>query len=113
MTSRLEALHVSVDDHSIQSSEAASEVILQDKDVTATPTITTQFDAATVPTGAEEDDDDDVFPSVHSPATIVSTRGQEHQRIIVEALVVRKMSLDEAFLDFGGFAVMSPQFGSW
>ncbi|KAG5633340.1 hypothetical protein H0H81_008565 [Sphagnurus paluster] len=27
-------------------------------------------------------------------------------RLIVEALVVRKMSLDEAFLDFGGFALI-------
>jgi hypothetical protein len=26
-------------------------------------------------------------------------------RLIVEALVVRKMSLEEAFLDFGGFSV--------
>jgi hypothetical protein len=27
-------------------------------------------------------------------------------RLIVEALVVRKMSLEEAFLDFGGFALI-------
>jgi len=27
-------------------------------------------------------------------------------RLIVEALVVRKMSLEEAFLDFGGFSVL-------
>jgi hypothetical protein len=32
--------------------------------------------------------------------------GAAHNRLIVEALVVRKMSLDEAFLDFGGFALM-------
>jgi hypothetical protein len=32
--------------------------------------------------------------------------GKGKSRLIVEALVVRKMSLDEAFLDFGGFALM-------
>jgi hypothetical protein len=36
---------------------------------------------------AEEDDDDGV-------------------RLIVEALVVRKLSLEEAFLDFGGFSLV-------
>ena len=29
-------------------------------------------------------------------------------RLIVEALVVRKMSIDEGFLDFGGFSQSSP-----
>jgi hypothetical protein len=32
--------------------------------------------------------------------------GEGKSRLIVEALVVRKMSLDEGFLDFGGFALM-------
>ncbi|KAF8705123.1 hypothetical protein AX14_013911 [Amanita brunnescens Koide BX004] len=67
-----------------------------------------------------DDDDDDVFPTPSIPATKPSTRSLDKQnnlndkgdrageddgkRIIVEALVVRKMSLEEAFLDFGTFA---------
>ena len=75
----------------------------------------------------DDDDDDDVFasPTVATPHasfaggnTYLSTSsavdventvqgdGAGHNRLIVEALVVRKMSLDEAFLDFGGFALM-------
>jgi hypothetical protein len=78
----------------------------------------------------EDDDDDDVFasPTVatsyasftggNTSATYLSASsavdvengvqgdGAGHNRLIVEALVVRKMSLDEAFLDFGGFALM-------
>ncbi|KDQ50078.1 hypothetical protein JAAARDRAFT_200321 [Jaapia argillacea MUCL 33604] len=30
----------------------------------------------------------------------------DEPRLIVEALVVRKMSIEEAFLDFGGFEVV-------
>ncbi|KAF8623765.1 hypothetical protein AX15_006207 [Amanita polypyramis BW_CC] len=65
------------------------------------------------------DDDDDVFPTV--PATGVIRVGgvgpgtgsgggegvkeeDEGKRIIVEALVVRKMSMEEGFLDFGVFS---------
>lgn len=46
-----------------------------------------------------DDEEDDVFPAVYSPKTAESDDGR---RLIVEALVVRKLSLDEAFLDFGG-----------
>ena len=34
---------------------------------------------------------------------VVEKNGENQPRLIVEALVVRKMSLDEAFLDFEGF----------
>lgn len=51
----------------------------------------------------EEDDDDDVFPPTLNPQKRVYEDSEK--RIIVEALVVRKMSVDEAFLDFGGFAL--------
>ena len=70
--------------------------------------------------GSEDDDDDDVFPTPSIPATKSSAGSLSEQnnvrdkgdrvgkddgkRIIVEALVVRKMSLEEAFLDFGTFA---------
>ncbi|KAF9038998.1 hypothetical protein BDZ89DRAFT_1157052 [Hymenopellis radicata] len=60
----------------------------------------------------EVDGDDDVFatpaPASHSFAKKVQVPGTGdggEPRLIVEALVVRKMSLEEAFLDFGGFAL--------
>ena len=84
---------------------------------------------------AVDDDDDDVFASPTTaipsfPTFSASTTGESHldvdaaaigmvgalmahkageaaeqPRLIVEALVVRKISLEEAFLDFGGFSL--------
>jgi len=65
--------------------------------------------------GDDDDDDDDVFPTPSIPNAgsldeqgALSSKGiqgeDDGKRIIVEALVVRKMSLEEAFLDFGTFA---------
>ncbi|KAK0463677.1 uncharacterized protein EV420DRAFT_1638600 [Desarmillaria tabescens] len=54
---------------------------------------------------------DDVFasPTPSTPYTSVASSGAEEgkdqPRLIVEALVVRKMSIEEAFLDFGGFSL--------
>ncbi|KAH0579230.1 GTP-binding protein 2 [Termitomyces sp. J132] len=50
-------------------------------------------------------EDDDVFVPLPATAGVPTTKDTEAHgsRLIVEALVVRKMSLDEAFLDFGGF----------
>ncbi|KAG6918788.1 hypothetical protein DXG01_011540 [Tephrocybe rancida] len=66
--------------------------------------------SASVPTPTGDDEDKaDLFPPPPPTAVPVpAERGKErgHSRLIVEALVVRKMSLDEAFLDFGGFALM-------
>ncbi|CAK5271770.1 unnamed protein product [Mycena citricolor] len=70
-----------------------------------------------------DDDDDDVFPSpvVATPGVFTSLASSTlavpvtpndsnidstQVRLIVEALVVRKMSIEEAFLDFGGFSPM-------
>jgi len=50
----------------------------------------------------EEDLDDIVLPSMPIVPAPVST---PESRLIVEALVVRKLALEEAFLDFGGFAL--------
>lgn len=49
-------------------------------------------------------EDDDVFPTPRPAQDAANTDGC---RLIVEALVVRKMSIEEAYLDFGfeGFAV--------
>ena len=82
-----------------------------------------------------QDDDDDVFVPPKTPSapyhtfvvdpntrteshldvdtdaiSVVGALGdsgiaEEQPRLIVEALVVRKMSLEEAFLDFGGFSL--------
>lgn len=73
-------------------------------------------DAVTLATGLK-----DLHVSVQSTAAIVdgeqpSANGDEEKvekcggvslepRLIVEALVVRKLSIDEAFLDFGGFSL--------
>ncbi|KAJ7222287.1 hypothetical protein GGX14DRAFT_428404 [Mycena pura] len=98
------------------------------------PVIELSADAGPAPeidADAGEDDEDDVFPSPWSatpgPApfpgfssyltvTVPVDNGDAHKheagdgpqtqpRLIVEALVVRKMSLEEAFLDFGGFSL--------
>jgi len=66
---------------------------------------------------AEGVDEDDVFtpptPAKSFPdrnraegGDGAESQSREQPRLIVEALVVRKMSLDEAFLDFGGFALI-------
>ncbi|KAG6888049.1 hypothetical protein C0995_010910 [Termitomyces sp. Mi166 len=55
----------------------------------------------------EDDEEDNIFvptPAMAIPLTEDAGTVEGHgSRLIVEALVVRKMSLDEAFLDFGGF----------
>ncbi|KAF8066894.1 hypothetical protein FPV67DRAFT_1781353 [Lyophyllum atratum] len=89
----LAALHVSLDDPAPTSTSSIAEApLLLDDEV-------------------DEEGDDDVFAS--PPASALPRgksrevgAGQAQSRLIVEALVVRKMSLDEAFLDFGGFALM-------
>lgn len=48
-------------------------------------------------------------PEIMKPPKSLTTEIKEamsEPRLIVEALVVRKMSLEEAFLDFGGFSVL-------
>jgi hypothetical protein len=68
---------------------------------------------------SEPDDEevDDVFPTPsmpHASFGVNSADGAGNsldqegtvRRLIVEALVVRKMSLEEGFLDFGGFALI-------
>ncbi|KAJ7686808.1 hypothetical protein B0H17DRAFT_1136674 [Mycena rosella] len=71
-----------------------------------------------------DDGEDDVFPSpmtatpgpftafasrltvpVENSANLGKDNGTALPRLIVEALVVRKMSIEEAFLDFGGFSL--------
>ncbi|KAL1746430.1 hypothetical protein HDZ31DRAFT_34146 [Schizophyllum fasciatum] len=99
---QLEALHVGLDDPLVVAATADSDV----------PDLQLGNEPVDV---AADDDDDDVFPTPRFPSTshasqvdtdgpVVVTENSESQpRLIVEALVVRKMSLDEAFLDFEGF----------
>ncbi|KAJ6463421.1 hypothetical protein C8R45DRAFT_940377 [Mycena sanguinolenta] len=100
LVSGLEALHVSID------VALVSEPTIPTLELNAAP--------------EDDDGEDDVFPSplTATPAPFTafasqltvpvehSARGKEDapRRLIVEALVVRKMSLEEAFLDFGGFS---------
>ncbi|KAJ6520606.1 hypothetical protein DFH09DRAFT_1048381 [Mycena vulgaris] len=104
LVSGLEALHVSVEP-----------VLVAEDAIPALVGLETTPDA---------DDDDDVFPSPVTATPVPFTafasqltvpvetgaRAKHHPggappRLIVEALVVRKMSLEEAFLDFGGFSL--------
>ena len=84
-----------------------------DDDVFAPPTTATPFSTFPTAPGGES------FLNVPAtalafPATFSSgagsvmnggTAGKGETRLIVEALVVRKMALEEAFLDFGGFSL--------
>lgn len=88
-----------------------------DDDVFAPPTTTTSFSSfSTFPAtpGGESFLNvpalSSVFPTTSSGAGSATNGGKAENvkgetRLIVEALVVRKMSLEEAFLDFGGFSL--------
>ncbi|KAJ7075670.1 hypothetical protein B0H15DRAFT_866309 [Mycena belliarum] len=110
LVSGLEALHVSV--------EPLPVVLVSEQTI---PSLELSLDEAAAADDAD-DGEDDVFPSpmtatvpftaFASQLTIPvenSARGKEIStappRLIVEALVVRKLSLEEAFLDFGGFSL--------
>lgn len=100
LVSGLGELHVSVDHQSVS---------------TGPPTVTVDEDIPSIslvePDNEEVTGDDDVFatPSPSAPYTSVAScsaeEGKDQPRLIVEALVVRKMSIEEAFLDFGGFSL--------
>ena len=84
-----------------------------DDDVFAQPTTATPFSTFPTAPGGES------FLNVPATALAFPTTcssgagsamnggkaGKGETRLIVEALVVRKMSLEEAFLDFGGFSL--------
>ncbi|KAK0482504.1 hypothetical protein IW261DRAFT_1034826 [Armillaria novae-zelandiae] len=100
LVSGLGELHVSVDRQSVN---AEPSTVTVDEDI---PSI-----SLVEPDNEEVVDDDDVFatPSPSAPYTSVvlagAEEGKDQPRLIVEALVVRKMSIEEAFLDFGGFSL--------
>ncbi|KAG8756572.1 hypothetical protein FRC12_010519 [Ceratobasidium sp. 428] len=54
----------------------------------------------------EAPDDPIVVPFDPTPLVPATTAADTDEVIIVEALVLRKLALEEAFLDFGGFSVL-------
>ncbi|KAJ7452162.1 hypothetical protein B0H11DRAFT_2074615 [Mycena galericulata] len=114
LASGLQALHVSVEPLPVT---IVSEKTIPSLELTAAP------DANSVIEDINDDEEDDVFPSpmtaTPGPFTAFASQltvpvengtykkdnGNVLPRLIVEALVVRKMSLEEAFLDFGGFSL--------
>jgi hypothetical protein len=120
----LEALHVAVDEPTtFPESGPLAKILTGNETATISPTdpVSPAIPGSSTADETEEDaeaDSEDVFPTPSIPnasASFVSARrnaadvnGEEEPktRLIVEALVVRKMSLEEAFLDFQGFSVI-------
>ena len=109
----LESLHVSPveDDASGLVIDTTTDELEDDNDVFATPhTAIPSF-----PTFSASDTAEShlaVINIVGAMGAAISSGGggdgekeQQQSRLIVEALVVRKMSIEEAFLDFGGFSL--------
>ena len=79
-----------------------------DNDVFATPlTAIPSFPTFSASDTAESHFDAAVINIVGAMGAAISggEKEQQQSRLIVEALVVRKMSIEEAFLDFGGFSL--------
>jgi hypothetical protein len=103
----LESLHVGlVEDHSsITELVVAGTEFDDDNDVFATPLTTIpSFPTFSASDTAESHLDVAVIDIVDAMGAM-SGEKEEQSRLIVEALVVRKMSMEEAFLDFGGFSL--------
>ena len=116
----LESLHVSPveEPSSITNEDEASGLVIDtttdeledDNDVFATPlTAIPSFPTFSASDTAESHFDAAVIDIVGAMGAAISGSGgekeQQQSRLIVEALVVRKMSIEEAFLDFGGFSL--------
>jgi hypothetical protein len=121
-------LHVSVSTPTVEASPAIFSGFVPENHTNASDSV---LDTQTDTAAEEDNDDDDVFASPLSTAKppfasfshgverlgaqgddilgqMDDVDGEEKtgNRLIVEALVVRKMSLDEGFLDFGGFSLI-------
>ncbi|KAF9473388.1 hypothetical protein BDN70DRAFT_885904 [Pholiota conissans] len=100
----LEALHVEV----VEETTNIDTALEDDDDVFATPmTALPSFPTfAASSTGESHLDIDTAAINGMVGALVADGEGEKAQpRLIVEALVVRKISLEEAFLDFGGFSL--------
>ena len=77
-----------------------------DNDVFATPlTAIPSFPTFSASDTAESHFDAAVISNIVGAMGAISGEKEQQSRLIVEALVVRKMSIEEAFLDFGGFSL--------
>jgi hypothetical protein len=117
----LESLHVSPveESSSITNEDEAPGLLIatttdeleDDNDVFATPlTAIPSFPTFSASRTAESHFDEAVINIVGAMGAAISGNGdaekeKQQSRLIVEALVVRKMSIEEAFLDFGGFSL--------
>ena len=110
----LESLHVTVEEPSpITNEDEVSGLVITDEfdddnDVFATPlTAIPSFPTFSASDTAESHFDAAVINIVGAMGAAISggEKEQQQSRLIVEALVVRKMSIEEAFLDFGGFSL--------
>ena len=103
----LESLHVSLveEPSSVTNEDLGSAEELDDNDVFATPlTAIPSFPTFSASDTAESHLDAAVINIVGAMGAISGEKEQQ-SRLIVEALVVRKMSMEEGFLDFGGFSL--------
>jgi hypothetical protein len=109
LTEELEALHVGVGP-SLSVSNApesiATSVATDSTITTATTGIPAVVNPQRVDGDDEDEDDGDIFisPSVVPPTCGDTENTKSDMRLIVEVLVVRKMSIQEGFLDFEGFS---------
>ncbi|KAF9552848.1 hypothetical protein CPC08DRAFT_698271 [Agrocybe pediades] len=116
----LESLHVGVVDEpkpvTSDIPQAADDVenpqgVDDDDDVFASPTVTTPSFPKFAPSSTGESHLDVDATAIGIVTSALGAENgtisgeKEQPRLIVEALVVRKMSLGEAFLDFGGFSL--------
>jgi len=106
----LESLHVGLVEEPLLITNEDEEFEEDDNDVFATPmTAIPSFPTFSASDTAESHLDADVISIVGAAMGAIAGGDQKEQqqqsRLIVEALVVRKMSMEEAFLDFGGFSL--------
>ncbi|KAF8181622.1 hypothetical protein BJ912DRAFT_882213 [Pholiota molesta] len=113
LVSGLESLHVGLVDEPAPTDDTADTATIDlaaddDDDVFATPmTAVPSFPTfSATSTGESHLDVDAAAISGMVGALMADDEGEKAQpRLIVEALVVRKISMEEAFLDFGGFSL--------
>ena len=109
----LESLHVghveepsSITDENEAIGSTTDEFDDDNDDVFATPLTTIpSFPTFSASDTAESHFDAAVIDIVGAMGAAISGEKEQQSRLIVEALVVRKMSIEEAFLDFGGFSL--------
>lgn len=113
LLSGLETLHVSLDkpqavsiSNTLLADDAIPSITLDDGDDDVFAFRTPSVPHATFPKSATAIVIEDGTKDLSTEDLIVAAEDDDEKRLIVEALVVRKMSIEEAFLDFGGFSLI-------